>query len=207
MPAYCTVWTVKSISKSYYTTMTSVRKGAKDTGARKKILEAADEVARESGPSNLSLEAVALKAGVSKGGLLYHFPSKAKLLEALVESHVVQFEDALQAIARPNAGTKNSLIDAFLDLFPLENAKKKPAAAAVLAALAENPDLTAPVRIYQRRLLDRMKENATDPAMTVVAFLALHGAQHMGLLRMDVVNEEEIGAALARLRECLHKEA
>ncbi len=185
--------------------MTSVRKGAKDTGARQKILEAADEVARESGPSNLSLDAVALKAGVSKGGLLYHFPSKAKLLEALVESHVVQFEDALQSIARPQAGSQNSLIDAFLDLFPAEQAKKKPAAAAVLAALAENPDLTAPVRRYQRDLLDRMKDNASDPAMTIVAFLALHGAQHMGLLKMDVVNKDEINAALARIRECFRE--
>ena len=182
--------------------MASVRKGVKDTGARKKILEAADEVARLGGPSNLSLDAVALKAGVSKGGLLYHFPSKAKLLQALVESHVVQFEDALQSIVRPKVGSENSLIDGFLELFPLEKAKKKPAAAAILAALAENPDLTAPVRTYQRDLLDRMKENASDPAMTVVAFLALHGAQHMGLLKMDVVNEDEICAAIARIREC-----
>ena len=78
--------------------MASERKGVKEKSAREKLLEAADQIAREAGPSNLSLDAVALKAGVSKGGLLYHFPSKAKLLEALVETHLLDFDKALGAI-------------------------------------------------------------------------------------------------------------
>ena len=49
--------------------------------ARDKILAAAEELARVAGPGNLSLDAVAARAGVSKGGLLYHFPTKAKLLK------------------------------------------------------------------------------------------------------------------------------
>ena len=53
--------------------------------ARQRILAAADELSRDLGPANLSLDAVAQRAGVSKGGLLYHFPSKARLLKALVE--------------------------------------------------------------------------------------------------------------------------
>ncbi|TIV96394.1 MAG: TetR family transcriptional regulator, partial [Mesorhizobium sp.] len=40
--------------------------------SREKILAAAADVAREAGPGSLSLEAVASRAGVSKGGLLYN---------------------------------------------------------------------------------------------------------------------------------------
>ena len=47
--------------------------------ARRKILEAAAKLADDTGPGSLSLEAVAKEAGISKGGLLYHFPSKAAL--------------------------------------------------------------------------------------------------------------------------------
>ncbi|TIP33330.1 MAG: TetR/AcrR family transcriptional regulator, partial [Mesorhizobium sp.] len=56
--------------------------------SREKILAAAADVAREAGPGSLSLEAVASRAGVSKGGLLYNFPTKAKLMQGLVESYL-----------------------------------------------------------------------------------------------------------------------
>ncbi|TIP57248.1 MAG: helix-turn-helix transcriptional regulator, partial [Mesorhizobium sp.] len=52
------------------------------TNSRDRILAAAADVARESGPGSLSLDAVASRAGVSKGGLLYNFPTKAKLMQA-----------------------------------------------------------------------------------------------------------------------------
>jgi AcrR family transcriptional regulator len=169
----------------------------KKKGARQKVLEAADEIACEAGPANLSLDAVALKAGVSKGGLLYHFPSKTKLLEAVVEAHLQAFDNSLTELEKRRQGAPNSVIEAYLELFPQEHARKKqPPASAILAALVENPDLMAPVRRYERRFLDRMKENASDPAMALVAFLALHGARHMALLKVDVLRDEELDAAL-----------
>lgn len=179
------------------------RTGSGKKGAREKILEAADEIAREAGPANLSLDAVALKAGVSKGGLLYHFPSKAKLLGAVVESHLEAFDAALNRLERQRAGAPDCVLEAYLELFPQEQAKRKPPAAAILSALAENPELMEPVRRYQRSLLDRMKQNASDPAMALVAFLALHGAQNLALLKLDVLDEDEMEAALARIRACV----
>ena len=56
---------------------------------RDKILTAAANVVLSQGASRMTLEAVAKEAGVSKGGLLYHFPSKDALIEAMIE-HMVQ---------------------------------------------------------------------------------------------------------------------
>lgn len=53
--------------------------------AREKVLDAVEQVLVERGLSGLTLESVAERAGVSKGGLLYHFPSKAKLVDGLFE--------------------------------------------------------------------------------------------------------------------------
>ncbi|MEO2167455.1 MAG: TetR/AcrR family transcriptional regulator, partial [bacterium] len=50
----------------------------KDT--RAKILDAAEDLILEAGATGLILDEVARRAGVSKGGLLYHFPSKADLV-------------------------------------------------------------------------------------------------------------------------------
>ncbi len=40
------------------------------------ILDAASRVVLDKGASALTLESVAEQAGISKGGLLYHFPTK-----------------------------------------------------------------------------------------------------------------------------------
>lgn len=46
---------------------------------RERILDAFEELLLTQGAGNATLDAVAVKAGVSKGGLIYHFPSKADL--------------------------------------------------------------------------------------------------------------------------------
>lgn len=53
--------------------------------AREKLLDAYAEMLRTDGERAATLEAVAARAGVSKGGLLYHFKSKEALAEALSE--------------------------------------------------------------------------------------------------------------------------
>lgn len=52
---------------------------------RTEILRALREVLTESGPKGATLEAVAARAGVSKGGLLYHFGTKEALFEGLLD--------------------------------------------------------------------------------------------------------------------------
>ena len=52
---------------------------------RERILAAVRDLLAGGGPSAVTLEAVAARAGVSKGGLLYHFPSKAALYVGLLE--------------------------------------------------------------------------------------------------------------------------
>lgn len=64
------------------------------TSRRDLLLEAASRVAAE--PGRLTLDRVAAVAGVSKGGLLYHFPDRDSLLRALVQEHVRAFEAAIE---------------------------------------------------------------------------------------------------------------
>ena len=43
---------------------------------RSQILDAAEAVVMRDGVRNLTLDAVAQQSSISKGGLLYHFPTK-----------------------------------------------------------------------------------------------------------------------------------
>jgi len=52
-----------------------------------KILDAARIIVEESGTSALTYKALQLKTGMSKGGVLYHFPSREALVRE-VNSHL-----------------------------------------------------------------------------------------------------------------------
>lgn len=51
---------------------------------RQKILAHAIQLSAEKGVTGVSIQAVADLVGVSKGGVFHHFPSKQRLLEAMV---------------------------------------------------------------------------------------------------------------------------
>ena len=53
--------------------------------ARDRVLDAYETLLIEQGPGAATLDAVAAHAGVSKGGLLYHFGSKEHLADGLLE--------------------------------------------------------------------------------------------------------------------------
>jgi len=53
--------------------------------ARDAVLDAFESLLIEVGERAATLDAVARRAGVSKGGLLYHFPNKEALIEVLLD--------------------------------------------------------------------------------------------------------------------------
>lgn len=171
--------------------------------ARGKILEAAQELARVAGPGNLSLDAVAARAGVSKGGLLYHFPTKAKLLAALVEEFLESLDRSIRERERLSGGGPDGLVRAYLDVFVGEHLCHEPPPSGLLAALGEDPGFLAPVRCFDRMLLDRLKANAGDPTVALIVFLTLHGMKSMQLLNIECVSEAEFDSVVSRLRAML----
>lgn len=78
--------------------------------ARDRILDAAEARLLSGGPRALVLDQVAADAGVSKGGLLYHFPSKEALVAGLCERMFDGFESTLASLTEadddPGAWTR-----------------------------------------------------------------------------------------------------
>lgn len=69
------------------------------TDTRERILRSLRDILARSGNGSVTLEAVAAHAGVSKGGLLYHFPSKSAmfigLLGSVRDSVITDMSDAV----------------------------------------------------------------------------------------------------------------
>ena len=161
---------------------------------REKILAAAAAVARETGPGSLSLEAVAARAGISKGGLLYNFPSKAKLLQSLVATYVAEFERALDAAVAGGA----PLAAAFVRLTAEAADEDHAPASWIFSAIAEDPDFLAPVTRHRRELRARLKAEATDLSGLLLIFLAMEGLRSTKLFDADILDADDRAALLER---------
>ena len=154
----------------------------KDT--RNALLEAANTVILRDGIAHLTLEAVAKEAGVSKGGLLYHFPSKEALIRGLLEHYLALFEAELsrRTAHDPDAQGRFSraLIGATFDADPHQPLLR----AGLLAALALNPELLKPVRVAFEGYQQRIEGDGLEPAHATLLRLAADGLWFADLLHL-----------------------
>ncbi|MFY7961726.1 MAG: TetR/AcrR family transcriptional regulator [Elsteraceae bacterium] len=126
-----------------------------------RILDAAEALVREKGVAGLTIEAAAQGAGVSKGGLLYHFGTKEALLIAMLERlGRIMAADIEMMVAQQQPGpgqvTRAVLQWAFGDMADEINERCDRIAAVFLAAFHHDPALLNPARAIiaeLRRLL------------------------------------------------------
>jgi AcrR family transcriptional regulator len=176
--------------------------------ARQRLLDAAERVVVESGATHLTLDAVAKSAGVSKGGLLYHFPSKEALLEGMLARHF-QEVDAEVARRLASRGGKSSRADMFRERVRvlLELHPERPAVgAAMVAASADSPEHMAVCRAQYRKLLDEFAKLPGGFERTALVLLAVQGLLLAELLHLSPYTQAErsrlVKALLRAVDQC-----
>jgi AcrR family transcriptional regulator len=165
------------------------------------ILDAAEAVVEQAGAAHLTLDAVAAKAGVSKGGLLYHFPTKESLLQGMLGSlleRVDQDTDNLRATAGtgPAADLRAHILAGFQT-----RGKRRQVSTSLLAASANNPKLLAPVLEWQKMHVQRMAMTKRKPWRAVVVLLAMDGLWLNELLGTSPLSEKDRKQLLAEMLE------
>jgi AcrR family transcriptional regulator len=152
---------------------------------RARVLEAATAVALREGPGAVTIEAVVSEAGMSRGGVLYHFPSKDALLQALVDQDIDSARD-VTGLDSGTAGDGSSAdrIRAYYDACTAMAPERGRIALAV--ALAENPGLLRSWIAVQRELdtVDAADQGGHATA-SLVARLALDGLWFSDLIDPD----------------------
>lgn len=137
---------------------------SKDDAAatRRRLIEAAMQLLQRQGAANLTLDAVAKEAGVSKGGLLHHFPSKQALSEAMLLLLFAEFEERVEYFLEREPATAGRLLRAYVRATFAEEPEHSPlpleVGVALLSAMAEQTALRVIIlkdsTEWQRRLLD-----------------------------------------------------
>jgi AcrR family transcriptional regulator len=142
---------------------------------RTQLLDAAVAVIRRDGAAALTLDAVAAEAGVSKGGVLYHFASKRALIDGLLGRWLDDFEAQL---------TGEDLLTAYVHACDLEGADPDHSASefGLLAGMIEEPEVLEIARERYGEWMARMLAGARDPVDAWLVRLAADGLWYSDLL-------------------------
>jgi AcrR family transcriptional regulator len=179
------------------------------------VLQAAMTVAMREGPGAVTIDAVVAESGLSRGGVLYHFPSKDALLQALVNHDLAAVRDLTgldtgEAAARTSQERARAYYEACTS-WPPERGH-----VALAVALATNPALLTPWAEVQRELDavdadsagsgadDTGQVGAHDAVAAVVARLALDGLWFSDLIdaeRFAPEQRERVVAAILAVAE------
>ena len=136
------------------------------------ILEAAIRVAGRDGLLATTLDKVAAEAGITKGGVLYHFASKDELLTRMMEHFAAEVEQGLITRIADDPVADRRWVRAMIDLvFAPETEKGADANGAprglppemthkfilaMLAAFAANPALLNVIKPFMERMRNRV---------------------------------------------------
>jgi TetR/AcrR family transcriptional repressor of nem operon len=90
--------------------------GQRGDATASRILDVAERLVQIRGFNGFSYADIAAEMQISKASLHYHFPSKARLGEALVERYTGRFADALRAIDR-RGGDAVAKLEAYAGIY------------------------------------------------------------------------------------------
>ncbi|WP_437201020.1 TetR/AcrR family transcriptional regulator [Planctomicrobium sp. SH664] len=143
---------------------------------RQLLLDVAGKCILEKGLAGMTLDSVAREAGVSKGGLLHHFPSKQHLIDALIVDLHQQFLEKWKRSAEADPEEAGRYTRAYLKISAMERDKH---ACKLCNIIAVEDRANRTMRDLWRRFLSSLlnpeSSGGADPVMLAIVQLATDG--------------------------------
>ncbi len=176
------------------------------TGSRKiDILNAASKVVAEKGIFNLTFDAVAEEAGISKGGLLYHFRSKEVLVEKMVEHLAINYRRKIEDHATSDPVEKGKWTRAYVDVTFNKSYQNKDMHSGLLAAKAVNPNLLHPIHEVYTEWQHAVDNDGIDPTLATIVRLAADGIWLADLFDINPIDAEKKEIIYKTLKKWIHE--
>lgn len=159
---------------------------------KRELLAAATRVFIERGPT-ASLDAIAKVAGVSKGGLLHHFPTRDDLFVALVRSQLETFRRRVEEAhdptdAAPGRLTRAFIKAAFRDIAELDGRAHEQAI--LLGHLSAQPHLMEMVAADSADWNEKLFQDGLDEQRLVIILRAADGTSITSLYEGRLTPED-----------------
>ncbi|WP_245582904.1 TetR/AcrR family transcriptional regulator [Sediminimonas qiaohouensis] len=161
--------------------MTMQKHSAEPRNAAPRILGAARTIAAREGAGKITIEAVAKEAGLSKGGVLYNFPTKKALLSGLLDQMLDAHREHLGKVPeRHPSRTLRGHLETVLQSQEVDDDLSM----AILAAAASDPRLLDPLRAEMSGDIERILTDTQDNSAAMIAILAIQGLRFQRLLKL-----------------------
>jgi AcrR family transcriptional regulator len=157
---------------------------------RELILKAASLIVREEGVEKLTLEAVAKKAGISKGGLLYHFPTKEELILGMVEQLSSTFVAEFNERAEHDIHSKGRWTRAYISTSLSGNKDVNDLYTALSAAQFTNPQMLKLLQDDYANIQNKIENDELDPVRSTMVRLVIDGLWFADMFGLASPNEE-----------------
>ena len=175
------------------------------TGTKARIIDAAEEVVLRDGVARLTLDAAAAEVGLSKGGVLYHFPTRDALVAGMVDKIIDEFDRDIEAGLEDDEGA-GSFTRAYIRATMAPSSprpdREDRLGAALIAAAAAEPALLVPLQLAADRWQSHLEHDGLDPTLATVLRLACDGlwmCDLFGLAPPSAALRAELGIELGRL--------
>ncbi|MFG0262806.1 MAG: TetR/AcrR family transcriptional regulator [Novipirellula sp. JB048] len=170
-----------------------------------RILEAVMQLILAGGLPAVTLSAVCRKAGLSKGGLMHHFPSKESMVDAFLEHCVGEYLSSIQQAADLAAVGPGKRTTAILDLFlgasSASGSESDRYCAAVMMAFVQGGGHPSLVQEVDRTLLRVMRDDGLSADSSELILATLDGVW----LQSVIAAPETMGPRIERIRKKLNQ--
>lgn len=170
---------------------------------KESILAATTRVISNQGVGNLTLDAVAAEASVSKGGLLYHYGTKDELISALNKYVIGKFRELIDKHLIKKKTYHEAYLLATLDT--LQGNEKFNITTSLLAAIATNPEALDLWREEYDYLNEKLTEEHYKTEYSLLVKTVCDGLWFAKLFGFRHVNEEDGHIIIAYLIKLLEE--
>lgn len=162
----------------------------KSENTRQRLVDAAVSVVRSQGVQGLTLQSVATEAGLSKGGLLYHFSSKEELVTALLHDAMERVDADLRKLV--NGGEKGAFARAYVEYVRAPEAYWEESATSLFAAAALEPGRLKQVQqLFEQWQTRLIEDDELDPRLALLIRIACDGLWLIDLFGLAPPSDEQ----------------
>lgn len=166
---------------------------------RRALLDAAVALAEEQGLVGVTVQAVADRAGVTKGGLFHHFPNKQALVEAAFDDIIARMDSTIDRLIERDGETEGCFTRAYVTTtFDDCGPGSSVSANALSISMITDPALRVRWGNWMAGRLRRHQATDDRPHLAVVR-LAADGYWFAHILQVQDESQADLDALRARL--------
>lgn len=163
----------------------------KKQALRQHLIKVALKKIQAGGYESFTLDAIAKEAGISKGGLLHHFPKKETLIEAMLLHLLEGFEARVLDEYQADTQEHGRWLRAYVRASFAEEVPVLELAALLLSALLENPKLREILQEDKRRWQARFAQDGLREARIQLIWQAADAFWMDTLLSFDTIENDK----------------